>query len=95
MNLRLVKELIKEKAEERKKQEIIEQYEELKNTLENYQGTMQDFFNEYSGDEINQDYMTLYYGNIKVKIYNDLTLDKHFIEYDNDENPTKKEYKED
>ena len=26
--------------------------------------------------------------------YNDLTLDKHFIEYDNDENPTEREYKE-
>ncbi len=73
----------------------MEDYIDLKQILENYQGTMQDVFDEFSGDEINQDYMTLYYGQIKVKIYNNLTLDKHFIEYDNDENPTEREYKED
>lgn len=72
----------------------MEEYKDLKNILENYKGTIQDFFSEYSGDEINENYMTLYYGQIKVKIYNDLTLDKHFIEYDNDENPTEREYKE-
>ena len=72
----------------------MEYYIDLKQILENYKGTIQDFFNDYSGDEINQDYMILYYGQIKVKIYNDLTLDKHFIEYDNDENPTELEYEE-
>lgn len=72
----------------------MEYYIDLKQILEDYKGTMQDFFNDYSGDEINQDYMILYYGQIKVKIYNDLTLDKHFIEYDNDENPTELEYEE-
>ena len=72
----------------------MEEYIDLKNILENYQGSIRDFFNEYSGDEINEDYMALYYGQIKVKIYNDLTLDKHFIEYDNDENPTERIYEE-
>ena len=72
----------------------MEEYKDLKNILENYKGTIQDFFSEYSGDEINENYMILYYGQIKAKIYNDLTLDKHFIEYDNDENPTERIYEE-
>lgn len=93
--MKSLKEVIKERKEIKMQEQAFNEYLELKNTLENYQGTMQDVFDEFSGDEINQDYMTLYYGNIKVKIYNDLTLDKHFIEYDNDENPTEREYKED
>ena len=42
----------------------MEEYKDLKNILENYKGTIQDFFNEYSGDEINENYMILYYGSI-------------------------------
>ena len=85
------KKVFKEQKEMANQLETLQEYNDLKQILENYEGTMEDFFNEYSGDEINENYMTLYYGNIKVKIYNDLTLDKHFIEYDNDENPTERE----
>ena len=95
MNREKITELMQKKQAYEQELEAIEQYNELKEILENYQGTMQDFFNEYSGDEINNKDMTLYYGQIKVKINKDLTLDKNYIAYDNEENPTEMEYKED
>lgn len=72
----------------------METYLELKELLKNYNKTFEDFYNEYSGDEINEEYMTLSYDEIDVKIYRDWTLDKEFTIYDNEGNEHKMTYEE-
>ena len=72
----------------------METYIELLQLLKNYNKTFEDFYNEYSGDEINEEYMTLSYDEIDVKIYRDWTLDKEFTIYDSKGNEHKMNYEE-
>ena len=64
--------------------------EYLQNIIDNFDGTFEEFYEQYSGDKLTDEYMTLSFNEIDVKIYRDWSIDEEYTIYDNKGNKSKR-----
>lgn len=67
--------------------------EDLQNIIDNFDGTFEDFYTLYNGETINDEYMTLSFNEVDVKIYRDWTIDENFTIYDSKGNTRREKRK--